>query len=450
MAKKNALTEIINYISFLGSPATFIYNCKILTEKMTLNVKSVNGLDGNADYVNGFADEKVLELVVTQGEYDRYIYPNRENIQIQLEKIYVDKLTGEPERHMEPQRVQYIAIPQGLGDTDLHDKPAIDKDQQLVIVKFDLQSIVVNSMRYMTFNGPFRKLSAGELLTLAYVDRMQSLNLPQQIAPQGLTASDFNVKNKREQIIVPHGTRLMDLPIYLQKYEGGIYNHSIGMYYDDIYRNWFIYPLHDCRRFEESKVKLEVYLVRSNQLMGFDDTHRIDKDDVTTISILSTSGFTQIDTKDVDFLNSGNGVKFSQADKVFDGHMTQEANKGKVSGDHLASFYLQKRGSDFQVSKYPTKRVTTNTANEMSKLAAKAGQLLAVSWEFSRPDLLMPGMPVRVYYDSESAEKYVQGTLLNVKYAESPIEAGSVPTKKMTSSSRLLLFVENPNYELVV
>lgn len=448
MEEELSYNQVLELITNKTAPSFWKYDCKIITEEMTLRVLSVISLDISSDFTNNYADEKVITLAMTQGDYDRYVYPHRENLRISLDKIPTTN-NGVP-TESKIFKCQYIAIPQSIKDNDLQDKPLIDKDQQIIKVKFDLHDLVSFNMRYMTYNVPVSDTIGGDYVEIAYFEKMNSLNLPDEFKPKGITSAPFNVKTPRETMVLPHGLNLMDLPIYIQKNEGGIYEYGIGMYYHSYYRNWFMYPLYDTNRYLSSKYNLDIYLARSNKSLGLDNTWCMVNEGRTTISVLSTSGFNQVDTSDVDFLIDGNGIKFSIAKKVWNGFMEGEGNEGNISGDHRAEFLLKKRNSKNQTFKTLDKRVTNNVAHEMSMLAQRAGNIIMVNWEYCELEYLIPGMPCRVFYSTESDEKYLQGVLLKVIGFERSTEDGPAPDKVMKGSSRLLIFVEDPDLEIKV
>lgn len=445
MATELRFGEVLDYIANRESPSFWKYECKIITPSRTMRVIDVISIDTICDFVNNFADEKVIKVSMTQGDYDRYVYPHRENIQIVLEKVFTTK-SGLP-LQITPFKLQYYAIAQEAKDNDLQDKPMVDKDQQLKVVSFDLHDLVSFNMRFMSYNVPSFDVSCGDYVKFAYHTKMESLSLSEDMKPKGITCEKFGVEKARKQIVPPHGLKLMDLPFHLQKEEGGIYNHGLGMYYHVYYRNWFLYSLYNSKKYKDSKYNMDIYLARSNKSLGLDNTWRIKREGKTTLSVLSTAGYNQIDTSDIDFLTEGNGIKFSIANKIWDGFMSGEGNVGNIDGSHRAEFVLKNRNSKFQVSKTLNSRVTNNVARERSKLSARAGKFLMVSWEYCEIDHIIPSMPVRIFFDTESEEKYLDGTVLKILANERPTSNDITPGKVMTGSSRLLLFVEDPDLE---
>jgi hypothetical protein len=134
------------------------------------------------------------------------------------------------------------------------------------------------------------------------------IKVEEDIAFKGVDMVEPNNENKSEHIIVRHGTRLFDLPIYAHKHLGGIYNAGIGCYYQSRY--WFIYPLYDTTRFNKAKKTLVIVKVPTLRARAIERTYRNEGD---TLYVIGTSNSEIDDDAGTNFSNKGNGVRFADA-----------------------------------------------------------------------------------------------------------------------------------------
>jgi hypothetical protein len=132
---------------------------------------------------------------------------------------------------------------------------------------------------------------------------------------------------------------------------------------------------------------------------------------------------------------------------VFNTFSTVDSNKITVENTHRAEFLLKERGSDKQVSNYADRRVSNNVAREMSRLSRKDGMYVSVNWKNSRPDLLVPGMPVTINHLTESGIAEKVGILHEVHTNETRVQA-NMSNRTMFATSVLIIFVDDPETEV--
>lgn len=427
-------------------PSHFIFEVEIYVgTELAFKPYSVVNCDYTENYRDEYASTMIIELAMSRGDYIRHVYPNREKlISFKVFKHFVSNNT-DVKLDIDPIEVTYRAFCYDLKDEDLQAAPNISNDQTLKSYKFELIEANVYDFRLRQCGGIFRNIDKLDIVKYFYSKAASAL--PEPIRSKGLTVDKPNVDKKRKQIVIPHGTPLVDLPKYIQDNEGGVYNGDIGNFFSNYKRRWFVFSVFNTARHEESNYSLELFLTPPNYSGVLDRTWRYDEDKKKRLTIISTDNFQAQDNRVFSYLNQGNGIKFLKADSVFNEFSTVDSNKVTIETKHRAEFILKERESDKQVSKYTERRVTNNVANSISHLSRKGGMYFSINWKNSRPDLLVPGMPVTINYITENDVKKKLGTLHEVFNNETRVQA-NMSNQTMFSTSVLVIFVDDPDTEI--
>ncbi len=249
-----------------------------------------------------------------------------------------------------------------------------------------------------------------------------------------VTASN---KKARDHIIIPHGLPLVSLPEYIQKRCGGIYSAGLGYYLFNDY--WYIYPCFDVTRFNKAQKTLTVINVPSNRFPGIERTYRKDGNNLV---IIATGEVKFRDDSNTQQLNSGNGVRFTDAGNLLKGFVKTAGNKTIASrasnNSEVISVERENGNNNVQLS---DKAINSNPYVEYSKLARRQGSVISFVWENSNPILLFPGMPVRVMYLDGGDIKEVYGVSLKAHDYTHARDEGMV-SKRYLTHTMLSVFVK--------
>jgi hypothetical protein len=253
------IKDIIEY----PRPTHFIFEVEIYVgTKLAFKPYTVINCDYAENYRDEYGSTMVIELAMSRGDYIRHIYPNRnELISFKVFKHFVANSSDSP-LDIKPMEVTYRAFCYDVKDEELSVAPNISNDQTLGNYKFELIEANVYDFRLRQCGGIFR--NADPLNIIKYFYTKSANELPAQIKSRGLTVDKPNVTKKRKQLVIPHGTRLVDLPKYVQDKEGGIYNADISNFFSNYKRRWFIFSTFNTKRHEESNYALTLYLVPPN------------------------------------------------------------------------------------------------------------------------------------------------------------------------------------------
>lgn len=413
---RSLYNEVLSEIAKIKRPVSFKVSCEILIEGRVLVPYRVIHIDVNRLFHVNYSDEITIELAVSQGDFLRHIYPNRSKLQLKLKSIAIGEIEEVEIVSIDPIVRLFSVVLYETRDMDLQNLPATADDNTLIDIRMQLLEMVPERLRLQTFGTVFYKQKPSDAIKTMLGKFSKALRLPKEVAVQGIDLYEFSNDTVRENMIVPDYIPLLDMVGYMHKKCGGLYNTGAGLYFHA--NLWWIYPYFDDKRYEKEEYVLDIFVVPPNRLPGTERTYRAHE---KRLQILSTGGITQFDSSDIDHLSVGNGVMFNSAKKFFNEIVDVSANIATADKTKTSSrFMLEKREGEFQYAPWSNTRFTDNMGYEMSKLRARTLQTVALVWDNARPELLYPGMPVKMYYGKEVGSDDMYGTLAAVQEHTKP------------------------------
>lgn len=441
---KKHYDQIVRDISTVERPSICTVDCWIIANGVRMIPHKVINIDELRDFRQSPSDEIVLEVYMPRGDYQRHILPYPGDVEIELKFSWMTEREDVKVNNLKPIHRTFKAYLMSFEDADRQDEPKTDEDRTLTSASFSLIDKTTDLLRMEEISGTFVKQPLIDILRVIYGNRSMALDIPSEERCKGVEfAPPSRVEPPHVTMIRP-GLPLLDLPMYLQKKCGGIYNQGIGTYYHQ--KIWYIYPLYDSSRYDVADYVMDIFDVQPNLMPGLDRTYRI-KDE--KLQIVTTGATVQTDRRDIDYVNYGNGIRFGLAKKLFNEYAGVTDNRATVNPERtMAQFTLRERDVDNQMVKYAENRITDNVAHEMSKMYPRTGQYVLVTWENSRPDFIIPGMPVKYIYQAESEIKEIKGTVLkaeNHRTQESP----GMTTRRMRTTTALTIFLDDDTVKIV-
>lgn len=409
-------------------------------EQDTLRPLQVVSVAYKRDYLNNYTDELVVTALMGAGQYAKLIYPNRNNLQVSLQKIPQTEKEQSDGGEAEVQSERFSASLQDVGAAPLVGQGVETKSQQaldlqgLVEVKFQLYNKMVEQLRLALVGGGWTQLTMDEMLKATLSRESQKVSVDGVRALQGITVAPVSNQDVHPSVVVGHGIKLIDLPDLLQgKY--GIYNAGLGSYIQN--RHWHIYPVYDTTRFEEREQTLTLVVVPKRKFNQVERTY-MKKGNSLTVLLTDESGFQ--DDSGKQYLREGNGARFSDATNVFEDVSTNTGNKAIISRKrNVNEFIAEKRSDGIENVPMPDMRMTANPFLIYSRLASRRGGYFKAVWQNADPKLLTPGMAVRVLYMDKDATQEVYG-VLHVCVAVSS-QIGGVTESKFMNTCIMQVFV---------
>lgn len=412
MVSKSLVThaEIVKTIQAETYPTYFEYKAQFITDGVVIDTLKTVELDVAEDYSHGYGAVIIVSVAMIIDDYLQKLYPNRNKLTCTLVKTAVTAGVTAVTPLMNT-TIEYSVVP--LDNIDIAASANVNFDGTLGVgtFKFQLIPLPLEKLRLETVSGVFPDVAAMDVLKvlLGRATRKRATSNVNAFTGFAATESPKEIKVKPQLIIKP--TNVLDLPTYLQKHCGGIYNHGIGCYFHNTF--WYVYPLYDCTRYDRTKRTLDIAVLPQKQSLGIDKTYAYVNN---RAFILITSNFKEEDTRDLKALNKGNGVRFSNATVMFDSFTTRGGNRATTDiNKNVSQFILSERETGDQYAPFSDKEITDNVAEELSKLSARTGTEVTMHWKYANPDILYPGMPVKVHFPIEGGVKERLGVLLAVQ-----------------------------------
>lgn len=200
--------------------------------------------------------------------------------------------------------------------------------------------------------------------------------------------------NKYGHILVPTGTRLLELPVLLQNGDSyGVYNGGMGTFVQKYKgkKYIFIYPLNDIKQYDTREDKLMI--MRSvNQRVGTSyPTYLIDG---KVLKIIPSPEYKSLESEQNDLIKHGNALSFSNPDNVYKSY--RQIDNGKtLKGDKKTNITTIST-KDMKDGSNRTTYIGTvnNVYRYRSSVLLNTLSIFSFDWYGSDIDLIYPGMPV--------------------------------------------------------
>lgn len=396
------------------------------------------------DYMGGFCDCVGLAAMIPYGKYAKKIYAYRNQLKAILTRYpLLEKSTSvDPDKPIGTQLFTAIlkenngAITQMQGD-EVKDEFSLDL-KGYTTVEFQLFSLAAERVRITTVGGIYRKQCLSDLCRYLITSNVSCYKIPEEQRVVGVDMLPADNVKKQEQIVIPHGLPLYDVPGFLQK-KYGIYNAGLGSYVQG--RHWFIYSLFDPQRFNDTRRTFTIYVLPKKKYQEIERTYRVRG---TDISILATANIEFMGDTNATQVRSGSSTRFTSAAN-FMGEFGETKGNRFIVNRKKNNFEFKTSQAETELDYAPVQenRITSNAFVAYSELAMRKGGILNVIWENSRPNIIEPGMPCRVVYFDQAVAKEANGIILSVNHLVQKI--GDFKVKKHSANTRLQIFAQLKN-----
>lgn len=409
-----------------------------------IELDKVASVEFKEDYNGNYSDEIYVEVFCPMGDFVKLIYPHRNNLEISvIKKVGSIK---EAERY----KCVLMNINENYGSGRYKEASHSDLNtNELKNLRCQCLDRAVEGIRLKTVEGVYRDHTLTELLVGLFHVEMNKVKINGVNVDPIINIMKLDNERKYNHIIVPSGMKLVDLPVYLQEKDYGLYNGHIGLYikkyklgtyfkkeYSEKKTNVFVYPLYNPEITKNSKNKLIIYNIPNYKYSMVENTYLIDD---TNIKIIASEDSRKSNTGDDSFMDKGVGFISLDAKSVmrrpFEISQDGVNNNKSVSNNET---YMKERsdGSMYRGHNKPT----DNLYNLRSNYLKEHGDLIQITWGFSDTKYLLPGMAViYVYLGDNNNVVRLNGVL------QSHYTVYNQPSKKSTTI--LNIFVEKDKNE---
>ncbi len=431
------------YNARAGQPNVYV-DAVLHTKFGDVEVLRVLNLDIMREYTLQYTDETSIVLLIPAGQYAYRVAPSRNELEVTVSSQplaqhgveemeagsygsqrfrAVLKEANDPTMEAQ-QREQLSEFTMDLADFEVVELQLFDKAME----QFSMRSC----------GGIYRKTAVGDLIRSLLLQQSQAVNVEEVYKPVGVDMVEPNDAKLRDHIVIPHGTMVYNAPGYIQQHCGGVYPAGLAYYYQDSY--WYVFPPWNYNRFEDSTRQLVVNVVPEGKLPGMEHSFLVEG---SVVNIIATGGLMLDDKSDLRKRTTGNGVRFADASKFFEGGVEVKGNKALASrGKSNNEFLSTPQKSELNNVHVASQRVTANTMYQASLLAAKEGVHIQVGWQCCDPALIRPGMQARVVYYKEGTVRTINAIVIGGQVATG-YEGSGLVAGRFNRNMALHLFAAN-------
>lgn len=441
--------EVLSITSQGVKPVHYRYEFEIVANGVTHKTIAGAAFSVLRNYLKDYAEDARVELLLPAGTFLYDILPYRRDLKIRIYGYpHFEVLDMEDSRGVPTMR-EYKAVPFDTTDATVNQAQptASTKDAANIssanTYTFQLIDPVVEQLRLVQIGGIYRAQTPADLLRALLTYYSQRLDFPADQKPLGVGMVTANNQEQRLTTIIPHGSPLVDqrdgtegLARRLQYREGGIYNGGIAAFYQS--RHWHVFPPYDVTRYETAKRKLTIANIAEKDLRQPERSYR---DDGNNVYIIATGEVKYRDQSEHEQLNSGNGVRWSNSSKMFNGMLSGDGNSAQANRSNVMTEIVgDQNPQKLAYAPMAKQSISSNSCAQMTPLAFKRGSMIQLSWEHANIEILQPGMPARVLYERQGVIEILDGVLVGAEITSFP--TGKIGAKEgWVTNAALSLFV---------
>lgn len=445
---KSTLADEYRLISESRQPKYYTYSAVFVTENGEVDVMKVVSVEWKRDYQKAAMDTIMVEMAMQWGDYNTLIVPFKENLRLTLTRTPITA-TGQPIIDEIIEATFDASIMLESEESTLAARPdLVNREVSNLVgirkVTVQLQTVAGAILRTEMVGGSFRNSRPFDVLMSIVQSSINALDVEDEYRVSGIVATAPDNNASRNNIIIPHGTPLIQVADKLQSQFGGIYNTGIGFYLQrDVF---YIWSLYNTKRFDTANKTASFIIAPGKRFMGVDKTYRLVDEHLT---VFVTGGVNRIDGSEVRLLNEGNGVRFADPASLMDGFVETGGNKAIAKRSNNVNEYTGVRRRGASMSRVNENLSQTNAFHEASKLVERSTAYIVMVWENCDHDLLTPGLQCEVIYLENNVPRTINGTVIHVHAYASQVGQGPQQTL-MQQSAEVIVAVDRltPTYQM--
>ena len=373
----------------------------------------------NREYHKNYGDNVFLDCEMPLGDLVKIVYANREKLSFTvIEKRGPVEVTNR-------YRGLFLNDQEGLENEMFKRGTRDELNTDMGIGLFQLIDTQLETFMGKRKTGVMNGHTIKEILTCTVGSEWRKIIYPGDKLEKEFSMIPPHNTSTLKIFQMPSETRYLDLPQLIQRMEHGIYRGGVGMYLQNhIYpaptegklkikkyvRCAWIFPLYNTDKTNRKSRRTKIFLSSDNK----------DKELARTYAIDQTGSLRLIATIDDDFKlkNTTNTANVGSMDIRVDPTSTLLRSHKHDDSGHIEvskSDYIDE--SDYAGPDSPKLIKHGRTANDFdykTEAMKIEGRHVTVTWKFSVPDILFPGMLLDLYVESDGKVVTLNGVLQSV------------------------------------
>jgi len=439
--------DIQDIITSNSNPVKFDYKAMLHTSREDIPIFKLISIDVIRDYYNNISDQINIELMMPMGDYMHRLYPNRNNLEMTIKKIQLKESdnTKEKNSNIRTDRFKVIFLPNDNKVYSSSELSSRDHDTlnaaDVINVKLQLVNRSLEAIRIKTVQGIYRQVTQKQIIHSILVGESNKIIIDGKPSIDGIDIIEPDNKDIKKHIILPSGLRIVSMPTYLQEKMGGVYSTGIGTYLQKFNNKniWYIYPLYNTSRFNDSLNKAIIYSLPQNRYNGLDRTY---KSSNNTLKIVVTSENKYIDSADLDYMNRGSGYRLSDARSFMKKpiEISEDGPVGRRTNLNHEVVALD-RDDNLNYAPISSNRISSNPFQEYSLISARQMARIDLIWENADIDLIYPGMPCKFIFLHKDLPVELNG-IIAFAHSYTTVQGNTVTNNVYKNKCIIVIMVE--------
>ena len=416
--------------SIISNPSANMYNIthKIMlhTVELDIPIQIVESVEIMRDYNGNVSDYIVATFMMEMGDYVKDVHPFRDNLELSITR----NINGSKYKD----RYKFVVLNNTTNiNASRHTRSSRDELNKLEHARVVGQCVdkTVEALRSQHVSGIYNHTDVGSIISSSMLTGINSIKVNGSSPDISFNLVPVHNNRAYQHVTVPTGTKVLDLPTFLQDTDYGVYNGNIGTYIQNYScptcpnMGLFVYPLYNSTIFDSAKKKLIIYGVNSVKFEMTENTYMVDGD---LVKIISGGSTRNVDNADNDKINYGSGYTSTDSNLILERNATVTDNGVIVDTNKTNTSGIIKTPSD---GNKLTQHLgpNDNLYRYRSDLLKTDMTIFQIKWNFANPELIYPGMPVLYnYVDSDAGLVKLKGTVqsLFILYNEGTKTVSSV------------------------
>lgn len=396
-------------IDITSSPISFKkqeYKVTLRNAESDININMLDSLEWKCDFNKKVMNHEVVTVYVGAGDFAYDIFKHKDNLEITINtfrdgNLYLSKTY---KAILVNTRNNTAGVNTNLPRGELN-KTGLNR------ISFQLIEQETEVIRALKVSGIFKKTDVKSIMVQSFHNTLNSVKIRKNKINPTLNIVTPDNNKVYQQVMIPTGTRLIDLPTYLQDTDFGVYKGDIGVYFRSIVVNnenmfnAFIYPLYTKEPPKDKRKELTIYYAPTQFATFNKSNYTFNSDGVKIVA----SAIDMMEIKDNYLMDRGGAITSTNPDsflmygeKVYDDKLGYDKNR-------VLNNVMQETKDGLINERYVGNEV--NLYKHTSKVLSDSMDLVKITWKFSDHTLLIPGMFTKLYYQSGDTVKVMQGVL---------------------------------------
>lgn len=396
-------------IDITSSPISFKkqeYKVTLRNAESDININMLDSLEWKCDFNKKVMNHEVVTVYVGAGDFAYDIFKHKDNLEITINtfrdgNLYLSKTY---KAILVNTRNNTAGVNTNLPRGELN-KTGLNR------ISFQLIEQETEVIRALKVSGIFKKTDVKSIMVQSFHNTLNSVKIRKNKINPTLNIVTPDNNKVYQQVMIPTGTRLIDLPTYLQDTDFGVYKGDIGVYFrsmvvnNENMFNAFIYPLYIKEPPKDKRKELTIYYAPTQFATFNKSNYTFNSDGVKIVA----SAIDMMEIKDNYLMDRGGAITSTNPDsflmygeKVYDDKLGYDKNR-------VLNNVMQETKDGLINERYVGNEV--NLYKHTSKVLSDSMDLVKITWKFSDHTLLIPGMFTKLYYQSGDTVKVMQGVL---------------------------------------